>query len=259
MTFGEKLSRLRRERNYTQEQLAERLGVSRQTVSKWESNVAFPETEKLIRISEIFDCSLDYLLKDAEEGTVSTGGNGMTVFRSFFRERKSKRVVFGMPLWHIGRNAKGVFAVGFRARGLVSVGLLSVGLVSFGLLSLGLLSFGVLTLGLLSVGVFSAGLLAIGSVALGLIAVGAVAVGLFSLGACSIGQLSVGAFAVGNYFAMGDHAEAMIAIGDTKAVGTVFEAMDRRAGVHTETVSALLDEYVPAWLAWAKLLVKLFI
>lgn len=51
MTLGEKLSKLRKENNYTQEQLADILGVSRQAISKWESNVTYPETDKLIRMS----------------------------------------------------------------------------------------------------------------------------------------------------------------------------------------------------------------
>ncbi|MCX4287030.1 MAG: helix-turn-helix transcriptional regulator, partial [Clostridia bacterium] len=48
MTFGDKLSKLRREQNYTQEQLADILGVSRQSVSKWESEAASPETDNLV-------------------------------------------------------------------------------------------------------------------------------------------------------------------------------------------------------------------
>lgn len=64
MTLGEKLSKLRKENNITQEQLADTLGVSRQSVSKWESDLAYPETEKLIRLGDLFQCSLDYLLKD---------------------------------------------------------------------------------------------------------------------------------------------------------------------------------------------------
>ena len=55
MTLGEKLSKLRRENNYTQEQLADILAVSRQAISKWESNITYPETDKLIRLSELFD------------------------------------------------------------------------------------------------------------------------------------------------------------------------------------------------------------
>mgnify|MGYP003474194846 FL=1 len=67
MTMGEKLAKLRREHNLTQEQFAELLLVSRQSVSKWELNTTYPDTEKLIRISKLFDCSLDYLLKDEIE------------------------------------------------------------------------------------------------------------------------------------------------------------------------------------------------
>lgn len=67
MTLGDKLSKLRKENNYTQEQLADVLGVSRQAISKWESDTTYPETDKLIRMSELFDCSLDYLLKDKVE------------------------------------------------------------------------------------------------------------------------------------------------------------------------------------------------
>lgn len=67
MTIGEKIARLRKEQNLTQEQFAEILKVSRQAVSKWERDEAYPDTEKLIRIGKIFDCSLDYLLKDELE------------------------------------------------------------------------------------------------------------------------------------------------------------------------------------------------
>lgn len=45
MTLGDKISRLRKENNYTQEQLANLLGVSRQAISKWESDITYPETE----------------------------------------------------------------------------------------------------------------------------------------------------------------------------------------------------------------------
>ena len=72
MTLGDKLSKLRKENNYTQEQLASVLGVSRQAISKWESDVTYPETDKLIKISELFNCSLDYLLLKENEMTADT-------------------------------------------------------------------------------------------------------------------------------------------------------------------------------------------
>ena len=64
MTVGDKIAKLRRDNNLTQEQLADILRVSRQSVSKWESNLSFPDTEKLIRISKLYSCSIDYLLKE---------------------------------------------------------------------------------------------------------------------------------------------------------------------------------------------------
>ena len=64
MTLGEKLSKLRKEYNYTQEQLADILGVSRQSISKWESDIAYPETDKLIKMGKLFECSMDYLLNE---------------------------------------------------------------------------------------------------------------------------------------------------------------------------------------------------
>lgn len=64
--FGEKLFILRKGKGMTQEALADLLQVSRQSVSKWESGVAFPETEKIIALTKIFDVSLDFLLADKE-------------------------------------------------------------------------------------------------------------------------------------------------------------------------------------------------
>ena len=64
MTLGEKIAKQRKELNYTQEQLADILGVSRQSISKCESDIAYPETDKLIELGKLFDCSMDYLLKE---------------------------------------------------------------------------------------------------------------------------------------------------------------------------------------------------
>ena len=76
MTLGEKIARQRRELSYTQEQLADILGVSRQSISKWESDIAYPETDKLIELGKLFDCSMDYLLKEeiTEKDGVQTSG-----------------------------------------------------------------------------------------------------------------------------------------------------------------------------------------
>lgn len=50
----------------TQEQLAERLNVSRQSISKWESGQVIPEVEKIVELSKVFNVTLDYLLKPSE-------------------------------------------------------------------------------------------------------------------------------------------------------------------------------------------------
>lgn len=62
MTFGQRLQELRRKAGMSQDALAERLEVSRQAVSKWERDEAMPETDKVLRIAQLFDVSLDSLL-----------------------------------------------------------------------------------------------------------------------------------------------------------------------------------------------------
>lgn len=64
MSFGENLRLIRKERRITQEQLAEMLEVSRQAVSKWESEDGYPETEKLILLSKKLNVSIDYLVNE---------------------------------------------------------------------------------------------------------------------------------------------------------------------------------------------------
>lgn len=64
MLFPEKLYQLRKERNLSQEALAEKLGTTRQAVSKWENGQGYPETEKLLLLAQLFQVSVDYLLKD---------------------------------------------------------------------------------------------------------------------------------------------------------------------------------------------------
>ena len=63
MKLGEKILNCRKKLGLSQEQLGEKVGVSRQTVSKWESNNAVPELEKLIKLSEIYNVTLDELVK----------------------------------------------------------------------------------------------------------------------------------------------------------------------------------------------------
>lgn len=66
MNLGEKLFKLRKENGISQENLAEQIGTTRQAISKWENNQGFPEVEKLLQLSNVFEVSVDYLLKDGK-------------------------------------------------------------------------------------------------------------------------------------------------------------------------------------------------
>ena len=86
MTTGEKIAKLRRKYNYTQEQFASLMNVSRQSVSKWEQDVSYPETEKLIKLCSLLHCSIDYLLRDE-----ITDQNGLLEGSRNYRNARSLR------------------------------------------------------------------------------------------------------------------------------------------------------------------------
>lgn len=251
MSLGNKLAKLRKEHNYTQEQLADILQVSRQAVSKWESDMTYPETEKLLKLGALYQCSMDYLLKDEAN---ETKVNHITISLDPLNfEKKSKRTVFGLPLWHInigyGKVAKGIFAIGLVSKGVFSMGLVSCGFVSLGILSIGAFSLGVIALALL----------ALGAISIGVIACGAISIGILSVGALSIGYFSIGAKAIGKYLAIGDHAEAMIAVGRTYAIGSIYQYQGENYLQLQETILPLLDQYVPIYFSWVKSILQFFL
>lgn len=67
MNLGERICRLRNERNMSQGDLADALEVSRQSISKWETNGSVPDLDKLVKLSELFDISLDELIAGKEK------------------------------------------------------------------------------------------------------------------------------------------------------------------------------------------------
>ena len=75
MKFNEKLIMLRKQHNLSQEQVAEKLGVARQTISKWELGETTPEMDKLIIMSELYNITLDELMKEENEGKVINDPN----------------------------------------------------------------------------------------------------------------------------------------------------------------------------------------
>ena len=72
MTTGERIFGYRKKAGFTQEELADRLGVSRQAVSKWEQDAAFPETDKVLELCKLFSVSADELLFGRENAGAST-------------------------------------------------------------------------------------------------------------------------------------------------------------------------------------------
>ena len=206
MKIGEHIYKLRKEKGFSQEELAEEINVSRQTISNWELGETLPNPEQVKLLANVFEVSCDFLLDNVKDvdmhSTTRYGGY----------EYISKTKIRGVPLVHINlsgyheiRKAKGIIAIGNIAKGVVALGGVSMGIFSLGGVSLGLFSFGGAALGLL---------LALGGLALGSVSFGGVAIGLFACGGLAIGLYSLGGFAIAKYIAAGDYAYGYLAIGN---------------------------------------------
>lgn len=219
MRFDDKLMTLRKQRGMSQEQLAERLGVTRQSVSKWESGLALPELAKIITLSEMFDVSVDYLVKDyIEENGKDDTANDVSAsseniysgsdpseleakvdeIRSYIRgyQYTSKTKIAGIPLVSIKLSRR--MGKDCVAKGIIAIGNISVGIISLGLVSAGVISIGCITAGLLALGALAVGIAALGAVAVGILAFGTVAIGIYAGGVAVYGsQIAVGVAASG--------------------------------------------------------------
>lgn len=253
MNFAEHLTSLRKQRGWSQEELGSQIGVTRQTVSKWEMGQSTPELEKLMELSRLFGMSIDQLVGleaagerpdpwDAAEKPARAWAWG-TLY-----EYISPVKVFGLPLIHVR------FGYGPRlAKGIIAIGNCAVGVVAVGGCSLGLLSFGGVSLGLL---------LALGGCGLGLFALGGLAVGGFAVGGCAVGQwLAIGGGAFSNYLAIGGGAWSTgLAIGGSAfghvAVGTneaqgAFPYL-QEYGHHIEDVWHMVKTEFPHMWGWVR-------
>ncbi len=229
MRLGDKLIQLRRERGYSQEQLANMLDVSRQSVSKWEADQSMPEINKIIMISDIFSVTVDSLVREdikilpidkrqekeeVEVANDSNNVNGNYFVKSYgygFYEYKSKTKVLGIPLVHIKTGN------GFQvAKGIIAIGNISIGVISIGGLSLGGLCLGGVSLGLL----------AFAGLALGGIAIGGGAIGIIAFGGMAIGMYSVGGFALASEVAVGGIAYGRTAVGSLVKGENLFKVAD---------------------------------
>lgn len=86
MKFCDKLPKLRKDNNLSQELLADKLGVSRQAVSKWESGSSYPDMEKMIQICKILNCTLEDLLDDGSIGNNNTVNNNKFNFNNYIND-----------------------------------------------------------------------------------------------------------------------------------------------------------------------------
>ena len=126
MKFCDKLQKIRKENNITQEGLADKLNVSRQAVSKWESGTAYPDTEKLIQISKIFNTSLDELINDNKDSSKNISNkkfNFMETFNMIFDFiSKSFNMFWSMTF---GEKIKFIFEMGILVLGIFVVAIIS--------------------------------------------------------------------------------------------------------------------------------------
>lgn len=291
MVFAEKLYKIRREAGMSQEQLAEKLGVSRQSVSKWEAGTSMPELSKILQISELFLVTTDYLLKESEErrnfdsGPADHDGSHQQeeILKRLERIEKngadrtgeyeyiSRKKLWGMPLVHIHfKWAKGYWLYGgfgmrlpgvymdfsTKAKGIIAIGNHATGLLGIGWFATGLLSIGLFGFGLVSLGVFSLGLLALGIISLGGLAAGVVSIGLVAMGVSAIGLYGTGVAVLAGKAATGVAAVARTAVGSEDAQGT-YTAFTGDFSSGKEMMAFLL-RHQPEMPKWIGFLLTLF-
>ncbi len=238
MNFNKTLQQLRKARGLSQEELGEQLGVSRQTISKWEGASAYPDMLNLVTISRFFGISVDKLIsgETAEKEAESPKSP------SFHCEYESRIKIRNMPLVHIN------YGLGnYHAKGIIAIGNSSTGVLAIGLIAKGLLSIGVLSVGLLALGVFSLGLLAVGCIAAGIIAVAGIALGVMTLAGVGFGVVSIGGCAFATHVSVGGVAYAPVAIGFIVKGETVMVLNDMGTISKTasESVIALINSRFP--------------
>lgn len=291
------LKTLRQGRGLSQEQLAEALGTSRQTISKWESGAALPDAINLLSLSDFFAVSTDTLLRGvtpepadrspdappieavdspdtppiddpftedeactAESTTDAEDTPAQTPRRTSHlpgRGRLEYEYISQKKLFGMPLFHVHVGVGLYRAKGVFALGMISSGLVSMGLLSMGLLSFGLLSLGLLAFGGFVLGGAAFGGVAAGILAAAGISIGVFSIGGISLGVIAVGGIAIASEIAVGGLAIAPTSLDVVKGVAYVLTETGTLTLTPAE-VEEYLRETIPYLPDWlVKLIARL--
>lgn len=101
MNLGNKIYKIRKDDNLTQEEFAEKYNVTRQTISNWENNKSYPDLETLLKISDDFSVSLDVLLKEDKE-VVKSISKSQKVSKTYKKIMLALVIFFGIILLAIG-------------------------------------------------------------------------------------------------------------------------------------------------------------
>lgn len=104
--FHEKILMLRKKHNLSQEELGLELGVSRQTISKWEAGVSYPDFQRLVMLSDFFDMTLDELVKDINVQDVRnkslTDEKVTSIFNDFEKSKTILRYICKGFIYFVG-------------------------------------------------------------------------------------------------------------------------------------------------------------
>lgn len=252
MTLGEKIYSLRVKNGLSQEAFGEKLGVSRQSVSKWETDQSVPELDKIVMISELFTVTTDYLLKESVaepasgqwKGTTAAGGTGQwngasTAAEGAGQWNGTPRAAEGSGQWKKASGAEQASdvwgessdteqdAYECRGRAVVKRGfsyeykskrswrgmpLVHVN-IGFGRSAKGVIAIGLAAKGIVAIGLAGLGVITLAPVGIGLLlSAGIVAIGGIALGDFAIGVVAMGAFCVG-IFSMGALAVGQFSFG----------------------------------------------
>lgn len=263
-------------KRYSQEQLADLLGISRQSVSKWESGQAMPELGKIIQISNLFSVPVDDLVRDERE-LVRESVQDIAFVKPTYSQEPVLKMENVASEEEIRKNilemkdtiqqiSKSVNApAGFEYKSRVSIFGIPLVHIHFGKLfhvgvfpynnacvAKGIFAAGDLAVGVVSFGAASFGIISLGGAAIGLLSVGIVAVGGLALGFSSIGIYAIGCAAMGIHAAVGISVSARTAVG-TEEVKGLYQML---LGHENRSISMVQDfllshnPQMPRWLAW---------
>lgn len=124
MNISNRIQHLRKVKGISQEELAQRIGVSRQAVSKWESNQSVPDMERIILMSDYFEVSTDYLLKGVETSTQGNRTLDARIFSLLATAFNFIGLVVAIAIWY---EEQRIYAI------LIGFVFLAIGCITYGI------------------------------------------------------------------------------------------------------------------------------